>query len=207
MRVRVSYGLRADSTPSVPGHHRRMSNTDNQVTFSQHIRRGKREKGWSDMKILMVLTSHDKLGDTGRKTGFWLEEFAAPYCTFLDAGAAVTARFAQRRSAAARPEKRHAGGSNRFDPALQAGSRGPGRVGQDPEARRDESRRPRRGVLSRRPWPDVGLGRGPALHRPHRGVLRRRQTGRRRLPRARRAPSGPVPGPADREGQAVDRLH
>jgi hypothetical protein len=31
------------------------------------------------MKILMVLTSHDKLGDTGRKTGFWLEEMAAPY--------------------------------------------------------------------------------------------------------------------------------
>lgn len=42
------------------------------------------------MKTLMVLTSHDKLGDTGRKTGFWLEEFAAPYYTFLDAGAAVT---------------------------------------------------------------------------------------------------------------------
>jgi putative intracellular protease/amidase len=31
------------------------------------------------MKILMVLTSHDQLGDTGKKTGFWLEEFAAPY--------------------------------------------------------------------------------------------------------------------------------
>ena len=42
------------------------------------------------MKILMVLTSHDKLGDTGRKTGFWLEEFVAPYYTFIDAGAAVT---------------------------------------------------------------------------------------------------------------------
>jgi putative intracellular protease/amidase len=42
------------------------------------------------MKILMVLTSHDRLGDTGRKTGFWLEEFAAPYYTFLDAGAVVT---------------------------------------------------------------------------------------------------------------------
>lgn len=41
------------------------------------------------MKILMVLTSHDTLGDTGRKTGFWLEEFAAPYYTFLDAGAQV----------------------------------------------------------------------------------------------------------------------
>jgi putative intracellular protease/amidase len=38
----------------------------------------------------MVLTSHDKLGDTGRKTGFWLEEFAAPYYTFLDAGAEIT---------------------------------------------------------------------------------------------------------------------
>src|SRR5260370_32588258 len=42
------------------------------------------------MKILMVLTSHDKLGNTGRKTGFWLEEFAAPYFTFLDTGATVT---------------------------------------------------------------------------------------------------------------------
>ena len=42
------------------------------------------------MKILMVLTSHDKLGNTGRKTGFWLEELAAPYFTFLDAGATVT---------------------------------------------------------------------------------------------------------------------
>jgi putative intracellular protease/amidase len=34
------------------------------------------------MKILMVLTSHDKLGDTGLKTGFWLEEFASPYFVF-----------------------------------------------------------------------------------------------------------------------------
>jgi putative intracellular protease/amidase len=42
------------------------------------------------MKILMVLTSHDRLGDTGRKTGFWLEEFAAPYYVFQDAGAEIT---------------------------------------------------------------------------------------------------------------------
>lgn len=42
------------------------------------------------MKILMVLTSHDRLGDTGKKTGFWLEEFAAPYYAFMDAGADVT---------------------------------------------------------------------------------------------------------------------
>jgi putative intracellular protease/amidase len=42
------------------------------------------------MKILMVLTSHDQLGNTGRKTGFWLEEFAAPYFVFRDAGAELT---------------------------------------------------------------------------------------------------------------------
>jgi putative intracellular protease/amidase len=42
------------------------------------------------MKILMVLTSHDKLGDTGRKTGFWLEELAAPYFVFKDAGHELT---------------------------------------------------------------------------------------------------------------------
>ncbi len=44
----------------------------------------------NELKILMVLTSHDKLGDTGKKTGFWLEEFAAPYYVFKDAGAQVT---------------------------------------------------------------------------------------------------------------------
>jgi len=42
------------------------------------------------MKILMVLTSHDQLGNTGKKTGFWLEEFAAPYFVFKDAGVDVT---------------------------------------------------------------------------------------------------------------------
>ena len=42
------------------------------------------------MRILMVLTSHDQLGETGRKTGFWLEELAAPYYEFRDAGAQIT---------------------------------------------------------------------------------------------------------------------
>jgi putative intracellular protease/amidase len=42
------------------------------------------------MKILLVLTSHDQLGDTGKKTGFWLEELAAPYYVFKDAGAEIT---------------------------------------------------------------------------------------------------------------------
>src|SRR5262245_22075373 len=43
-----------------------------------------------NMKIVMVLTSHDQLGNTGRKTGFWLEEFAAPYFVFRDAGVELT---------------------------------------------------------------------------------------------------------------------
>jgi len=41
-------------------------------------------------KILMVLTSHDELGNTGQKTGFWVEEFAAPYYAFIDAGVEIT---------------------------------------------------------------------------------------------------------------------
>jgi len=42
------------------------------------------------MKVLIVLTSHDQLGDTGKKTGFWLEEFASPYYHLKDAGVQVT---------------------------------------------------------------------------------------------------------------------
>lgn len=42
------------------------------------------------MKILFVLTSHDQLGDTGKKTGFWVEEFASPYYSLLDKGAEIT---------------------------------------------------------------------------------------------------------------------
>src|SRR5690554_7496193 len=43
----------------------------------------------TQMKVLMVLTSHDQLCDTGRMTGFWLEELAAPYYVFKDAGAQI----------------------------------------------------------------------------------------------------------------------
>ena len=42
------------------------------------------------MNILFVLTSHDKLGDTGKKTGFWIEEFSSPYYKLLDKGAVIT---------------------------------------------------------------------------------------------------------------------
>ncbi|HEY9275141.1 MULTISPECIES: type 1 glutamine amidotransferase domain-containing protein [Achromobacter] len=69
------------------------------------------------MNILIVLTSHDTLGNTGRKTGFWLEEFAAPYYAFIDAGAQVTL---------ASP----AGGQPPLDPKSD-----------DPDAQTDDTRR------------------------------------------------------------------
>jgi len=69
------------------------------------------------MNILIVLTSHDTLGDTGRKTGFWLEEFAAPYYAFLDAGTRITLASPQ-------------GGQPPLDPKSD-----------DPDAQTDDTRR------------------------------------------------------------------
>lgn len=69
------------------------------------------------MNILMVLTSHGALGNTGKKTGFWLEEFAAPYFILSDAGAAITL---------ASPK----GGQPPLDPASDA-----------PDAQTDDTRR------------------------------------------------------------------
>jgi putative intracellular protease/amidase len=76
------------------------------------------------MKILMVLTSHDQLGNTGRKTGFWLEEFAAPYFVFRDADVSADPRFTERRAAADRSEERFTGKSDARHGAVQAGPGG-----------------------------------------------------------------------------------
>lgn len=73
------------------------------------------------MKILMVLTSHDQLGDTGHKTGFWLEEFASPYYTFLDAGAELVLASPEGGQPPPGPEQRSAGRSDTGDGTLQAG--------------------------------------------------------------------------------------
>jgi putative intracellular protease/amidase len=61
--------------------------SDRKLNFGQKRTTNYQEK---DMKILQVLTSHDQLGNTGRKTGFWLEEGAAPYFVFKDAGVDLT---------------------------------------------------------------------------------------------------------------------
>jgi putative intracellular protease/amidase len=58
------------------------------------------------MKIVMVLTSHDQLGDTGRETEFWLEEFAAPYFVFRDAGVELTLMASAEPIGCARPALR-----------------------------------------------------------------------------------------------------
>jgi len=64
------------------------------MTFGSLVAQEKKEninqKKEKDMKVLFVLTSHDKLGDTGKKTGFWIEEFANPYYTLLDKGVNIT---------------------------------------------------------------------------------------------------------------------
>ena len=76
------------------------------------------------MKILIVLTSHDQLGNTGKKTGFWLEEFTSPYYVFKDAGADITLASPQ-------------GGQPPLDPKSddpEAQSETTRRFKQDPEA-------------------------------------------------------------------------
>ena len=78
------------------------------------------------MKILMVLTSHGELGDTGRKTGIWLEEFAAPYYVFVDAGAQVVLASPKGGQPPIDPKSDHAGAQTeaiarfRADAAAQA---------------------------------------------------------------------------------------
>ena len=64
---------------------------DKKQTTSESVSEGQTEiKKEKDMNVLFVLTSHDKLGDTGKKTGFWVEEFASPYYSLLDKGAVIT---------------------------------------------------------------------------------------------------------------------
>src|SRR5262249_50431598 len=60
------------------------------IRSDYYLRTANTEQRRKKMKILMVLTSHDQQGNTGRKTGFWLEEFAAPYFVFKEAGVELT---------------------------------------------------------------------------------------------------------------------
>ncbi len=142
------------------------------------------------MKISMVVTSHDQLGDTGNKTGFWLEEFAAPYYTFLDAGAKVTV---------VSPK----GGQPPLDPKSdtpEGATDATRRFKEDPAAQAvlartvklaEEGGRLRRDFLSGRPRAAVGFGRGQALDRVDRGLLQLEKACRCCLPCASRFASLP----------------
>lgn len=73
------------------------------------------------MKILMVLTSHDQLGDTGLKTGFWLEEGAAPYLRLRGRRRPVDSRLTEGRPASKRSKERSAGKSDARPGPFQEG--------------------------------------------------------------------------------------
>ncbi len=160
------------------------------------------------MKILMVLTSHDKLGATGQKTGFWLEEFAAPYYVFVDAGADVTLASPLGGQPPEDPKsdapESQTDATRRFraDPAASS------RAGPHAQTGRPFPKRFRRDILSRRPWPALGSRGGQVVHRAHRRRACGRQAGRRRLPCARRAPTCENAAGAIRGGrQEGHRLH
>ena len=88
------------------------------------------------MKILMVLTSHDILGNTGRKTGFWLEEFAAPYFVFRDAGVQLTLASPKGGQPTPRSEERLTRKSNARHEPVQARPDGTEGTFPDSQARR-----------------------------------------------------------------------
>lgn len=66
------------------------NNQQEQTTDTTEVKENSDTKKKRKMKILFVLTSHDELGDTGEKTGFWVEEFAGPYYTLKDKGVDIT---------------------------------------------------------------------------------------------------------------------
>ena len=91
------------------------------------------------MKILMVLTSHDQLGDTGRKTGFWLEELAAPYYVFKDARAQITLASPKGGRPPLDPKSQGSELPDRHHPPLREGRRCRGSARQDGAPREREA--------------------------------------------------------------------
>ena len=114
------------------------------------------------MNILMVLTSHAQLGDTGKATGFWLEEFAAPYYLFKDAGATVTLASPRGGQPPLDPKSDDAASQTDATRRFKNDDAAPGAAGAHVAARRRADGRLRRGVLPGRPWPLVGPGRETA---------------------------------------------
>ncbi len=130
------------------------------------------------MKILMVLTSHDQLGSTGRPNGFWLEEFAAPYFVFKDAGVELTLASPKGGQPPLDPKSDLPQKSNAGDGALRSRTRRRKKALAntvklaDMQAEDFDTR-----FLSRRARPDVGSRGEPYVDRSSGGLLQLRQAG------------------------------
>ena len=155
------------------------------------------------MKILMVLTSHDQLGDTGLKTGFWLEEFAAPYFVFRGRRAAADPGFTERRPAADRSEKRSTGKSDARHGAVQAGRAAQKALSHTVKLADMKSEDFDTVFYPGGHGPMWDLAESPDSDRPDRVLLQFRQAGGVGLPPPRRASSCHLQGRAAREGEAV----
>ena len=115
------------------------------------------------MKILMVLTSHDKLGNTGRKTGFWLEEFAAPYYHFKDAGAEIVLASPKGGQPPLDPKSNEPNFQTELTHRFEFDAAAKAQLASTVRLDSVDATGFRHRLLSRRSWPDVGPGRGPEL--------------------------------------------
>src|SRR5215472_523223 len=139
------------------------------------------------MKVLMVLTSHDQLGNTGRKTGFWLEEMAAPYYVFKDAGAEIVLASPKGGRPPLDPKSNEPKLPDRSNAPVRSRCSRKGAARFDRSPRQCQGRRLRHGFLPGRPRPDVGSGRRSELDQTDRIVPGRRQAYCPGLSRTRRA--------------------
>ena len=130
------------------------------------------------MKILMVLTSHDQLGNTGRKTGFWLEELAAPYYVFKDAGAEITLASPKGGRPPLDPKSNEPESRTDLTRPVREGRGRGSSARQDCSPRQRQAGRLRHRLLPGRPWPDVGSRRRQALRQADRVLPCRRQANR-----------------------------
>ena len=172
---------------------RRNFSTDRERRFIQRMQTKE-----TIMKVLMVITSHDQLGNTGRKTGFWLEELAAPYYVFKDAGVDITLASPKGGRPPLDPKSNEPEIAHRAHAPVRKRRRGGSATRPDRSPRQRKAGRLRHGVLSGRSRPDVGSRRGQGLHQTDRVVPRRRQDNRRRVsfdrcaaPRQDRPTAGP----------------
>jgi putative intracellular protease/amidase len=158
------------------------------------------------MKILMVLTSHDVLGNTGHKTGFWLEEFAAPYFVFRDAGVQLTLASPK----GGQPLDPKSDLPENQTPAMM-------RFKQDPTAQKALSQMVKLADQKAEDFDTVfyvgghgpmwDLAESPGFHRFTRVLLQFRQADRFGLPLARRASSRDLLGCAASKRKTRDRFY